>query len=216
MLSFFFKKQRQIEALIYRYLDSLRMTQKFFAEALTTCIKESVSGNFDFLTIQTHKFESKADDLRDEINELMYGKALIPESREDIMVLLELIETIPRLFERLLHMIQAQKLTIPNFILPDVDGLIQASLESCDLMMTQVETLFRKGGSTRDLKYRIDQDESRCDHIEHSIITKIFSADIDPFQKLQLKEMVSYMGEISDQADRVSKRVNIISLKRLV
>lgn len=70
MLSFFFKKQRQIEALIYRYLDSLRMTQKFFAEALTTCIKESASGNFDFLTIQTHKFESKADDLRDEINEL--------------------------------------------------------------------------------------------------------------------------------------------------
>jgi len=47
-------------------------------------------------------------------------------------------------------------------------------------------------------------------------MTKIFDSDIDPFQKLQLKELAIIMGEISDQADRVSKRVHIISLKRRV
>jgi uncharacterized protein Yka (UPF0111/DUF47 family) len=34
--------------------------------------------------------------------------------------------------------------------------------------------------------------------------------------KLQLKELIIAMGEISDQADRVSKRVNIMTLKRRV
>ncbi|MFH0812525.1 MAG: DUF47 family protein [Pseudomonadota bacterium] len=216
MFNLFFKKQRQIELLIYRYLDNFRLAQKFFAEALDTYIREFVSGNFDFLTVQTHKFESKADDIREEINELMYGKALIPESREDIMELLELIDSIPRLFEHLLHMIQAQKLVIPAFLVPEINELIRTSLESCELMTKQVEVLFNKSGSIRALISRIDQNESHCDHIEHHLVAKVFDSDIDPFQKLQLKEMVLYMGEISDQADRVSKRVNIVSLKRLV
>ena len=58
--------------------------------------------------------------------------------------------------------------------------------------------------------------KSYCDHSERRIITKVFDSDIDPFQKLQLKELIISMGEISDQADRVSKRVNISSLKKLV
>ncbi len=79
MLKIFFKKQLQIESLIYDYLDNLKMTEQHFSEALNSCLKKGVSGDFDFLIKQTHKFESKADDLREEIKTLMYGKTLIPE-----------------------------------------------------------------------------------------------------------------------------------------
>ena len=97
MLKFFFKKQLQIESLIYDYLDNLKMTEQHFSEALNICLKNGVCSDFDFLTEQTHKFESKADDIREEIKALMYGKALIPESRGDIMGLLESIDKIPRI-----------------------------------------------------------------------------------------------------------------------
>ena len=216
MLKMFFKKQQQIESLIYSYLDNLKITEKRFTEALNTCLKEGVSGDFDFLTEQTHKFESKADDIREEIKALMYGKALIPESRGDIMGLLESIDEIPRILEGLLYMIETQKLVTPGFIVSDIKELIGISLESCDLLFKQVEALFKKSEELKALVSRIDHNESHCDHIERRIITKIFDSDIDPFQKLQLKEMIIYMGEISDQADRVSKRVNIISMKRHV
>ena len=216
MLKIFFKKQQQIESLIYSYLDSLKMTEKRFTEALNTYLKEDVCGDFDFLTEQTHKFESKADDIREEIKALMYGKALIPESRGDIMGLLESIDEIPRILEVLLYMIETQKLVTPGFIVSDIKELIGISLESCDLLFKQVEALFKKSEELKALVSRIDHNESHCDHIERRIITKIFDSDIDPFQKLQLKEMIIYMGEISDQADRVSKRVNIISMKRHV
>lgn len=216
MLTFFFKKQRQVESLIYSYLDNLRMTQKFFAEALKSCIQDSLCSDFDFLAGRTHKFESKADDIREEIKELMYSNALIPESRGDIMGLLEAMDQIPRIFEMILRMIQTQKLAIPSFIVADINELVKISLETCDLMIQGVETLFKKTGGIRELISKVDQDESQCDHIERGIVTKIFDSDIDPFQKLQLKEMVVSMGEISDQADRVAKLVNIITLKRLV
>lgn len=47
-------------------------------------------------------------------------------------------------------------------------------------------------------------------------MTQVFDSSLDPIHKIQLKELIIAMGEISDQADRVSKRVNIMVLKRRV
>ena len=216
MLEFFFKKERQLESLIYSYLENIGKTQNNFVKAMNICLKEGVSDDFCFLIDQTHKFESRADDLRDEINELMYSRALIPESREDIMALIEKVDEIPRSFEKILNMIRTQKLTFPEFLILDIQELIKVSVESCDLVVKQINEMVKKNGGVRLLVSTIDQNESHCDHIERRIIIKLFESDLDPFLKLQLKEMVIAMGEISDQADRVSKRVNILTMKRQV
>jgi predicted phosphate transport protein (TIGR00153 family) len=216
MLEVFFKKERQLESLIYSYLENMGKIQKHFAKAMNICLKEGVSDDFCFLMDQTHKFESRADDLRDETNELMYSRALIPESREDIMALLESVDGIPRSFEQILNMIRTQKLSFPEFLILDIQELIRVSMESCDLMAKQIDVLIKKKEGVRALMSTIDQNESHCDHIERRIITKLFDSDLEPFLKLQLKEMVVVMGEISDQADRVSKRINIMTMKRRI
>ncbi len=216
MFDMFFKKERQLEALIYSYLENLGMIQEQFVKAMHTCIKDGVCDDFVFLVEHTHKYESKADDLRDEVNLLMYSRALIPEYREDIMGLLEEIDEIPRHLEQVLNMIRSQKLAIPEFIALDLRELLRVSIESCDLLIKQVGVMLRKEPGIRVLMSTIDQNESHCDHIERRIIIKIFDSNLDPFVKLQLKEMVLVMGDISDQADHVSKRINIINLKRRV
>ena len=216
MLGFFFKKQRQVESLIYQYLDNFRKAQERFADGLDTCLTASNCADVDFLAEQTHKFESRGDDIREEIKTLMYGKALIPESRGDIMGLLEALDEIPGHFQLILYMIRTQKMVIPDFIVPDIRELIKVSLATCDLLLRQIELLFQGAPRLKDLVSSIDHNESQCDHIERRIITNLFDSNLDPFQKLQLKELVVCMGEISDQADRVSRRVSIIKMKRTV
>lgn len=216
MLRFFFKKEHQLETLIYSYLENLESVHSHFVKGLNLCLEECSSDDFNFIANQTHKFESKADDIREEINQLMYSKALIPESREDIMGLLESIDQIPRYFELVLNMIEMQKLVIPGFLVANIRELMRISIESCSLMIKQVDIMLKKKEGIRALMATIDQNESQCDHIERRMITRIFDSDLDPFQKMQLKEMVVILGEISDQADRVSKRINIITMKRRV
>ena len=126
------------------------------------------------------------------------------------------MDRIPGSLELILNIINTQKIIIPEFIRLDIRELIRVSMETCDLMARQVDVMLKKKVGVRTLLSSIDQNESHCDHIERRIIVKIFDSDIDPFLKLQLKEMVLAMGEISDEADRVSKRVNIINLKRRV
>lgn len=216
MLRFFFKKEQHLETLIYSYLENLENVHSHFVRGLNLCLEAGFCDDIDFLVDQTHKFESKADDIREEINQLMYSKALIPESREDIMGLLEAIDQIPRYFELVLNMIKTQKLVIPEFLGTDIKELVRISIESCNLVIKQVDVMLKQKEGIRALMATIDQNESHCDHIEIRMITRIFDSDLDPFQKLQLKEMVVVLGEISDQADRVSKRINIVTMKRRV
>jgi len=216
MFKFLFKKEQQLESLITQYLENLTRTQEHFVKAMDTCLDQGLCGEFAFLIEQTHKFESKADEIKEDINVLMYSRALIPESREDIMNLLEQVECIPRIFELILHLIRSQKLKLPEFIMLDVKDLIRISVESCDLMVKQIDLMLNNRQGIRALMSTIDHNESHCDHIERSLMIKVFESNIDRIDKLQLKELIIAMGEISDQADRISKRVNILNLKRRV
>ena len=116
MLNFLFKKERQVELLLYEYLDTFKLSQESFSKAINSCILSDTScEDFDFYIKQTHKHENKTSDISDEINNFMYGKALIPDSRGDIMELLTEIDTIPRLFKDILYMIQTQRIERSGF-----------------------------------------------------------------------------------------------------
>jgi hypothetical protein len=216
MFSFLFRKESQVESLIYDYLENFHLTQENFRKAIGACILNHHCEEFDFFIEQTHKYESRADDIIDEINTLMYGKVLIPDSRGDIMNLLQALDKIPHLLERVLFIIKYQRIVIPEAFLPDVRELVRISLESCDLLEKQVRLFLKKKAGVRALVTTIDINESHCDHIERRLISNIFDSGMDPFLKLQLKDLVINMGEISDQADRVSRQVNILIMKRRV
>jgi len=214
MFRFFFKKDNRVEELIFDYLETFGLIQENFSKALVSCVTQKRCEEFDFLMEQTHKCESRADDIMDEVNNLMFGKALIPDFRGDIMNLLISLDKIPHLLERALFMIRYQRLVIPEAFVPDIQDLIRISIESCQLISKQVKLFLKNEEGTRSLMSTIDTNESHCDHIERRIISDLFKSDLDPFFKLQFKELVINIGDISDQADRVSKLVNILTLKR--
>jgi predicted phosphate transport protein (TIGR00153 family) len=217
MLNFLFKKERQIELLLYEYLDTFKLSQESFSKAINSCILSDTNcEDFDFYIKQTHKHENKTSDISDEINNIMYGKALIPDSRGDIMELLNEIDIIPRLFKDILYMIQTQRMSVPVFLVPEIKELIKISMECCELLIRQTVSLFTNTAGIRALLGNIDTNESHCDNIERRITAVIFDSEIDPFQKIQLKELVEKIGNISDSAESVSKLVNIMSLKRRV
>ena len=217
MLLNLFKKQYQVQVLIMEYLEALKMTQENFALAFETWLTgDEAYGDFAFLSEETHRFESQADDVREQIKTLMYAKILLPESRGDIMRLLDGMDHVPRYMEIILHMVKTQMLVIPDFLVADIRELVSASLEACELMSLQVEDLFKRKGRIKELVSIIDLKESQCDKIERRLISAIFGSDLDGFQKLQLKELVIYLGEISDHVDVLSKQINIMNLKRRV
>ena len=216
MWKILFKKEYKLQSLIYKYLELLIMAKENFYKALHTFHCNPGAEEFEFYLEETHKNESRADDVRDEIKDMMYRQALIPESREDLLVLIDSLDEIPGFMEDVLYTIRIQKLCLPELIKDDFYEFVNYTLECISLVIRQVEALFRKTEDIGKLAKMIDQNESHCDHIGRRILTVIFASQLDPFVKLQLKDLILRVGSISDQADRVSRKICILEIKRRV
>ena len=102
---FFLRKQKLIEKDLFDYLDQWRKCLEDFKNGIEVYLTEGLGEKFDYYVERTHKMESRADDLRRKIEWEMYSKALLPESRGDILGFLETMDQIPNKAESILYQI---------------------------------------------------------------------------------------------------------------
>jgi predicted phosphate transport protein (TIGR00153 family) len=217
MFRFLFKKQKEVENLIGEYVRAVEIAQEMFLQSMETYLQEGrCTPTFEVLVAETHKAESRCDDIQEKIVRLLFEKALVPDLRGDLLKLLETADEIPDQFDRVLAMVCNQKIVLPEALGPDVRELLTLSLEACSFAVESVRSLLERGDRAARLLFRTDQLESQGDSVEKRIIVHIFESDWDPLQKILLRDLTQKMGDIADSAVQVCRQINLIVIKRQV
>jgi len=217
MFRLLFKKQKEVENLIKEYVHSVEIAQDMFLQSMETYLQVGkCSSSFEVLVAETHKAESRSDDILEKIVTLLFEKALVPDLRGDILKLLETADEIPDQFDRILSNICNQKVVLPESLNLDFKELLTVSLEACSFTLESVRSLFERGERVARLLFRADQLESQGDQIEKRIMVRIFESDWDPLQKILLRDLTHRMGDIADSAVQACRQVNLIVIKRRV
>ena len=216
VFDFFLKKQRLIENYVFDYLEQWEKCLEDFKSAMDVYLTEGLGEKFDYYVEHTHKMESRADDLRKKIEWEMYSKALLPESRGDILGFLETMDKIPNKAESILYQIQLQRLRWPEELTPSLRRIVDLTCEAIQLVYEAAKALISQEGDIHRLADGIDDKESECDHAERDIIARIFAMDIDTAEKALLKELIIELGTLTDRAENVSDRLTLLSVKRRV
>jgi len=217
MFQFLFKKQKVLEHLLNEYFHAVEIAQENFLHAMDQYFATGqCCPDFEFLAGETHKAESRGDDIQEQITHMLFEKALIPEFRGDVLNLLEALDDVPDQFDRILDSIAAQKILLKESITQDLKDLVAVSMEVCSLTLEGVRDLFRRQKEADALLKLADQLESRGDRIERRIIGRIFASDWDPLEKILLRDLTSSLGDIADNAVHVCRQVNLITIKRQV
>ena len=92
---FMFQKNLAIRKKIEDYLNMVNETIEMYAEGMAYYLEHKIDDHFRTLLEKAHGCESKADDLRREIESELFEKSLLPEVREDIMHIIENMYKIP-------------------------------------------------------------------------------------------------------------------------
>lgn len=216
VFDFFLRKQRLIENYVFDYLEQWGKCLEDFKSAMDVYLTEGLGEKFDYYVEHTHKMESRADDLRKKIEWEMYSKALLPESRGDILGLLETMDKIPNKAESILYQIQLQRLRWPEELTRSLRRIVDLTCEAIQLVYEAAKALISQEGNIHQLADGIDDKESECDHAERDIIARIFAMDIDTAEKALLKELIIELGTLTDRAENVSDRLTLLSVKRRV
>ncbi|MFH1132221.1 MAG: DUF47 family protein [Pseudomonadota bacterium] len=215
----FMRKQRHVQKMVSQYMDVWISCMRAFREAWDVFFVEGASEEFLYRVNATHKEESRADDTRRKIELELYSKALLPESRGDILRVLETVDSLLSDAESSLYEIELQHLKIPKEIEPNLNKLIDVSCSCCELVNRAVRVLFIGSSKAEDvvpLLNEIDNFESEGDHLERSLIRAIFAMKMDTGEKILLKSLIRQVAKMSDGAQRVADGLTLVSVKRRV
>jgi predicted phosphate transport protein (TIGR00153 family) len=216
LLDFLFRKQRRVEAMVHDYLDVWEECVDQSKKGMDVFVSDGLTTKFLGRLERTHESESRADDYRRDIEYELYGKALLPESRGDILGFLEQLDKIPNRVETILYMIATEGIELPRPLGPGFQRYVNLSFEALDLLLRMARGVFRPGPDFRTLIREVDDRESACDRIKRELLREISSSKLESYRKVSLRDLVLEVGELTDLAENVADRMMIMSMKRRV
>jgi len=212
----FENKQKKIESQLGQYNQKIILCLELFTHAVKQYCQDKDRGKLYSNFLKVHSAESMADDIRREIEVMMYTKALFPESRGDILGLLETMDKVPNQAESAVRMLLNQHVIVPDEMNEQVIQLADVCRRCVEAMVDSADKVFTDFTNATVAIGKVDELESIADGVEENLIEQIFTSEIDGADKLLLRDLVKHIAEISDRAENVGDRIRIIVAKRRV
>jgi uncharacterized protein len=214
---FSWRKNDAVARMVEEYLQKAEECLSLMQETFEIYFEKGLGGAFDEGVEKTHMAESSCDDICQQIEAAMYEKSLIPESREDILNLLETLDRIPNQAESALFHVQMQLLGIPEEFVDKFRQLVHVNRDAFVRLTEAVRALFAEPKKVRAGIREVDKEESSSDHLERDMIRSFFTSEtLPPDQKILLKELVIQIGKVANRCENAGDRLHIITVKRLV
>ncbi len=210
----FWKKQKEIEALVLEHLGHVDATFDAFSRSLSAYIREGDSDTADQLALETHRCEGRADDARRRIEAQLLAGSLLPTSRRDILQIIEQVDRLANAAEEILDYLLLQRVQVPEEIMPEIVGIADQSNGIFAEVKAGVTALFHKVDEALEHSKAIEQLEGEVDHLERAAIKRLFELDIELARKLQVAGFIQRLVRVSDRAEDLSDLIELIVAAR--
>ena len=216
MKNLFFRKQVRIEQGFEQFLGCIQRCLELFCASLLSYLEHGPGESFERAVELVERAESKADKLRREIETVLYKNELLPDSRGDMLNLLEGLDRVPNRIETVVRNICMRRVDIPGNVAPSIKEMLVPVQTCVETLLTAVRMLFSEPSTVKAAVDDVDRLETECDVIQHRTIREIYRMDLDLAEKMQLERLISEIGGIADRAEDAGTVLEIIAIKRTV
>jgi len=209
-------RAKQIQAKLDQYFDALRQIGCRQREALISYLDQDKQSFADLLEA-INALESRLDGIRRDIEVEIYGRRLLPDTRDDVLGLLEGIDKIPNRIQSVTRNLQLQNVDIPSLLKGDLRQLSDQIVEAIQILIKISYAFISRPAEVRDLASQLSRLEHEADLVEERALALVFDApDLELAHKLQLQGLIDRVGSICDLAEDVGDRLMVASLKRVL
>lgn len=211
-----FGRTKNLEQQIDEFLDKISESAVLFKLAVKIYLKEGANGEFGEKLAAVNAMESEADTLRRDIEKALYTYTLIPDSRGDVLGLIETLDQIMGLFEGALWAFDIEKPDVPAEFKPGFRKLTNMVVEAVDALVLGARSFFRTPHAVSDYNHKVMLYEKEADKISTRLKKDVFESELDLSQKSHLRCFVEHIDNVADWAEDVSDRLAIYAIKRTV
>jgi predicted phosphate transport protein (TIGR00153 family) len=211
-----FGKQQKVQEQISLYnghvVSCLDVFKRTFADICSTTGIEKLREGYS----DVQAAEKAADTTRRALENMMYTEAVFPESRGDILGLIESLDKVANHAESAVRMVLNQHIEIPGEYYASIADLVTTSHKCVITLVRAVEQLFDSFVDAAVTVGEVHRLESEADAIEEKLVDRIFTSDQSDLQKILLRDLVQHLSTIADRAESAGDRVRIMVAKRSV
>ena len=210
-----FKATKDLVRKIDSFIDLVSESVLHFEEGLKLYLAGSEEEFNERLAV-IKSVEGKADDLRQDIEAQLYVQTLIPESRGDVLEVLEHMDEIIDFSKSIMLDFCVEKPDIPPELHDRMRKLAETAVDSTHALVQSARSLFYDVNTVKDHLHKVKFFENESDYISEKAQREIFQMDIALERKLHLKHFIVSIDSISDIAEDISNRLSIATMKRIV
>jgi len=211
-----FRRTKELEQQIDSYFDKLSEASVVYRLAIRVYLKEGANEDFQGRLERVNGLESDADSLRREIEQRLYSNTLIPDTRGDVLGLIETVDQLLGQFEGSLWAFSNEMPEIPKEFKSGYRKLTGMVVKAVDELGLSARAFFRSPHDVPAYNHKVMLYEKEADIIGTNLKKSIFAADLDLARKLHLREFVEQIDSIADTAEDVADRLAIYAIKRIV
>ena len=211
-----FRRTKELEQKIDHFFDKLSEVSVIYRLAVRVYLKEGINEEFETRLLRVSELETEADHLRRDIEKQLYVNTLIPDSRGDVLGLIETVDALLSQFEGSLWMFSNERPEIPKEFREGFKKLVNMVVKASDELGLSGRAFFRSPHDVPAYNHKVMLFEKEADVISTALKRNIFGSDIDLAQKLHLRQLVEQIDEIADMAEDVADRLAIYAIKRTV
>ncbi|HHE47396.1 MAG TPA: TIGR00153 family protein [Candidatus Acetothermia bacterium] len=207
------KGWKRLEKLVGQHLSQVEEALSSFEKSIDAYLRGD-SEQAEELAYATHRAEGRADDVRRKVETEILRGALLASSRRDILEIIEGTDKLANAAEAALDYLIPQRVEIPEELEPLIRAIVSKSADIMTEVKTALHLLFSDMQRALESTHKIEALESEVDRFEREAIQRLFQMDIDLAQKLHVRGFIEELVEISDRAEDLSDRIEIMVAQR--
>ena len=211
-----FRRTKALESQIDDFLDKLAESALLFRRAIEIYLADGANKEFEEKLAQVNTLESRADQLRRNIETQLYAQTLIPESRGDVLGLMENLDSVLNLCEGGLWAFAIEKPEIPEAYHASYKTLTEQVVNTVEALVFASRAFFRNIEAVADHMHKVMFYEKEADKVSTKLKMAIFDSDLPLSHKAQLRNFVEHIDNLADKSEDVADRLAIYTIKRTV
>ena len=209
-----FKERTGIEKEIDNFLDLASESGLIYLQGINAYLGNNLDIFKEHLkhNVETEK---KADTLRRSIEDLLYRRTLIPESRGDVLELIERMDTLLGQFKGVMFRFEIERPEIDTQFHDELKALNNCAVQSVEAMTLSLRAYFKDISQVADHMHKVSFWETESDKSSTRLQKAIFSCrELDLAEKMQMRDIIKHIDRIADQAEDLADSLAIFAIKR--
>jgi hypothetical protein len=202
---------------IDEFFDNIDLGVLVFREGLKAYLDKDMD-TFERHLNKVDALENRADKLQREIENEMITHSILPQHREEVVKLIDVLDEIIDSAKSSLNEIGIERPDIPDSLYKHFITLAEASANTAAELVPAARAYFRTPYTVRETLLKVYYYETETDRIAMGIRKVIFQEmpELDLARKNHLRYIISHIENISDLAQKAADMLSGMAIKILI